>query len=119
MKKVMGQAGATVAALLIFNALSLSSCTADEVPLRIIDTIETCSVTYTQIRPMLQRYCEGCHGSGFPPDVSNYATLKAGYLDNGLFERRVITQRNMPSNTSLTPAEIDSIICWRDAGYPE
>jgi hypothetical protein len=119
MRKVMGRAGAAFGGLLIFNALVFSACTADEVPLQVVDTTATCAVTYTQIQPMLRRYCEGCHGTGFPPDVSNYATLKAQYLDNGVFERRVITRRDMPSNTTLTAAEIDSIICWRDGGYPE
>ena len=90
---------------------------ADELPPPPV--LDSCRVTYTQLRPLLQRACTPCHSSGNPPDVLNYSVLKTQYLDNNVFHRRVLDLQDMPPNASFSTSELDSIRCWHNAGYPE
>lgn len=77
----------------------------------------TMMVAYQHLRPMLMRYCNDCHATVLPR-VTPYEALKAGALDNGKFEHRVLTKRDMPTGISLTDAEFDSLRCWAEAGFP-
>ncbi len=106
---------ALLGAFLLFG--SFAGCTADELPPPPV--LDSCRVTYMQLRPLLQRACTPCHSPGNPPDVLNYGTLKTQYLDNGEFHQRVIELQDMPQGTSFSTPELDSIRCWHNAGYPE
>lgn len=116
----------------VFLAIGLAiSCSKDEEP------CDSVTATYdTTVKTIIAESCaySGCHdGTGanqFIPVASNdyttYAGMKAS-LDAGLFNTRVLVDKNMPpaafvppgSPTELTEAQIETLTCWHDAGYPE
>lgn len=69
----------------------------------------------SEISSILTSNCAsgGCHSS-----YSSYSGL-SGILNNGQFERVVLTNRSMPQGGKLTNAELNSIQCWVDNGFPE
>ncbi len=72
--------------------------------------------TYTgQIRAIINANCtsSNCH-----PGFTTYAGLE-GALQNGSFEREVLTNQTMPRNGSLSASELSKIRCWVDNGFPE
>jgi hypothetical protein len=60
-----------------------------------------------------------CHGSGSSnPNFTSYANLQP-YLANGKFKKKVLDERSMPKNGSLTDEQLTKIQCWADNNYPE
>lgn len=60
-----------------------------------------------------------CHGSGAPnPNFTTYAQLQT-VITNGKFKTKVIDEKSMPKNGSLTEEQLVQIQCWIDNGYPE
>lgn len=54
-----------------------------------------------------------CH-----PSYSTYSGIQ-GIINNGQFEREVLTNQSMPRGGRLSQSEINAIQCWVDNGYPE
>ncbi|MCH2043169.1 MAG: hypothetical protein MK212_03455 [Saprospiraceae bacterium] len=93
-------------------------------------TPDTCvgDYSYNKIQPILQNHCGGCHNATTPQagvDVTSYAgmasSISTASSSTSSFELRVLIQKNMPPNGSppLTQSELDSLDCWRKAGFPE
>jgi hypothetical protein len=94
-------------------AVLLFSCRKDEV-----EDIQCdgSNPTYTgQIRAIINANCtnSNCH-----PGYSTYAGLE-GILQNGSFEREVLTDQTMPRNGNLSSSELSKIKCWVENGFPE
>jgi len=116
--------------LLIFASITLSMCVKDkvqEVQTNCVDALER--VTYNdQIETIINNRCSysGCHDNAGSqsPAMTNYASMISS-LNNGDFERRVITQMDMPDpnvvseSQLLTQEENDLIACWIEGGFLE
>lgn len=73
------------------------------------------------IRSIITARCGGgtCHGTGSSRgDFTTYAGMLPN-INNGNFEREVLTDQTMPRGGNLTQEEIDKIQCWVENGYPE
>ena len=110
-----------------FILIAAPSCTKDKLPADMTECTD--SFTYQEdIRPILNNSCaySGCHITGFlQGDYTSYNSMRP-QLESGIFMNRVITNRNMPPSyapsgrpKSLTIEELEMIICWAEAGYPE
>ena len=84
--------------------------------------------TYHSVKSILQKHCEGCHNASAPAggvNVTTYSGMSATLISSGVnpssFELRVLIQKNMPplGNQPLSESEMDSLICWKNAGFPE
>lgn len=98
---------------------------------------EVCATWDDDVRAIVETTCSysGCHSGGdtanmFLSEASNDYTTYAGIksnLDNGNFMQRVLVDKNMPNAmfvpegnpTELTAAQLTTLQCWADAGYPE
>lgn len=84
---------------------------------------DTANVSFAQdIQPIIQGNCAttGCHvagGSG-PGIFTNYAGLMEK-VNNGSFENRVLVQRTMPPNSSLSDCQLQLLRAWLNAGAPD
>lgn len=114
--------------------LLFSHCTADELPEP--QPLEGCNdptLTYTStIIHIIETNCaySGCHLDSAPGTYDSYEGLLS-ILNNGTFTERVITLRDdpilgMPPDyapsdhlKNLTAEDIQLVLCWLDAGYPE
>ena len=107
--------------------MTIASCTKDKLP----EPMNECLDEFTyqnDVKSIIDNSCAyvGCHVSGFGQgNHTSYATLKP-QLDNGDFNREVITERTMPPSyapsgkpKSLTQEQLDIIACWIQQGYPE
>ena len=111
------------------------SCSEDEQPEP--NACENISSVYTgEVATIIAESCAyaGCHdgtgaNTGIPPganDYTSFAGLQAS-LTSGAFSNRVLVQQNMPPAnsvppgfpTELTAAQLETLTCWRDAGFPE
>jgi len=73
----------------------------------------------SEIKTLIDNNCMPCHGvNGSQDDYSTYQKIKAT-LDNGEFEREVLTKRTMPDNGSFSDSELSKIKCWIEGGYQE
>lgn len=84
---------------------------------------DTTAVSFSEdIFPIIQGNCAttGCHvaGGSAPGIFSNYAGVM-DKVNNGSFENRVLVQRDMPPNGSLTDCQINLIQAWLNAGSPD
>ena len=61
-----------------------------------------------------------CHGSGsVNGDWTTYAGMTT-VLNNGQFEKQVLTDMTMPQGSAtLSEAQLNLIRCWADNNYPE
>ena len=61
-----------------------------------------------------------CHSAGSANgDWTSYINLKP-VLDNGEFEKQVLTDMTMPQgDATLTESQLNLIRCWADNNYPE
>lgn len=115
--------------------LGLSSCTFNNVeedllPPVDVDPCDSIPATFaTDIVPIIESSCSGaglgqCHQAGSPRgDFTTYSGLKLD-VDNGKFNSRVLEVKDMPAGfsngpRSLTPAQLQTIQCWIDAGAPD
>lgn len=107
--------------------IGIISCAKDKLPAENEDC--TIEVTYqSDIKPIIDKSCAyaGCHVVGFiKGNHTSYTSLKP-QLDNGLFKKWVLDERQMPPQyapadkpKSLTQEEINLINCWVKSGYPE
>jgi hypothetical protein len=81
---------------------------------------EQCTpVSFSQeILPIMQQRCTGCHSTSYScGSLEDYMGVKDKY-NNGTLKQRVIVQKDMPSGSSLTQAEIQKINCWIEQGAP-
>jgi hypothetical protein len=113
--------------VLIFSAFCILSCSKDKLQ----DTVAVCNsqITYiNQIKPIIDKSCaySTCHVSGF--SNGSYISYKdmEKHLLNGKFDRWVINDRAMPPSyapqgkpTSLTPEELNLILCWKKDNFIE
>jgi len=83
-------------------------------------TCDGSTPTYdADISLILQQNCNQCHGSGSSNgDYSSYSGL-SNVISNGDFEKEVLTNQSMPQNSSLSEAQLNTIKCWIENGYPE
>jgi len=61
----------------------------------------------TNVSPIVQQYCTGCH--------AKYASY-AGISGDKAAIRVTIADGSMPTNTALTTAQKNSVVCWIDSG---
>lgn len=107
--------------IVICTAVLLTACKYDnEESLYEANTCTTDEVTFSvHIAPIIQNSCAttDCHKAGgvAPGDFSSYEGLSAS-LNSGSFVNRVLVQKNMPPNGSLSDCEYDQIQAWVDAG---
>ena len=105
--------------LLIFVSLCLQFCGND-----LLEPVcDGTATTYdNDISNIINDTCNSasCHGSGASNgEWTSYKNLEA-VLNNGDFEKFVLTEQTMPKGTgSLSQDEIDLIQCWMEQGYPE
>lgn len=72
------------------------------------------TATYdANVKTIINSKCVSCH-SGY----SSYSGL-SGIISNGQFKKHVLTDQDMPQNSTLTQDQINTIQCWVDAGYPQ
>ncbi len=124
-----------ISSLFLLNSilLLLASCTADVLPEPVALPCDGETPTYeADVREIIERTCSysGCHLGGGGDIYANYADLLPN-LESGLFRQRVIDRKDdavfgMPPNYApadreqdLTEAELMTITCWLDAGFPE
>ena len=73
------------------------------------------------VQPIINTNCAvpGCHvaGNGLPV-LDSYAGVK-DIVDNGGFETRVLTDRDMPPSTPLNAEQLAKLQAWFDNGAPE
>jgi len=106
---------------LIFLVLILQSCYNDnEEDIYGEVTCDISVVTYAEkIQPIINSSCAttGCHVSGGsgPGNFTNFNGLQ-NKINNGSFENRVLVQKDMPPNSSLSDCELQTIQAWLDAG---
>jgi hypothetical protein len=111
---------------LLLAGLLLSSCTFKKVelpePPAPINQSHCDSVAATfsgKVNPIIQAKCAipGCHvaGTGVPGNFSSYSGVKQK-VDNGSFENRTITLKDMPPAGPLPANEIDILKCWLSDG---
>ncbi len=84
-------------------------------------------VTYQNtVKPIIDGSCayNGCHdgSSEAPGNFTNYGGM-LNWLQNDLFEQRVIINRDMPPADATGPTELSSeqiriLRCWLQDGYP-
>jgi len=85
-----------------------------------------------QILPIFEQHCAECHGADEPEEglvLTNYkdtmagslygAVIKPGDPDNSYLVELVKTGQMPKKGPDLTPAEIDTIVAWIEAGAPE
>ncbi len=73
------------------------------------------------ISAIINASCLGssCHGAGTTlPNFTTYAGMQPS-LTNGKFKTKVIDERSMPKNGSLSDEQLTKIQCWIDNNYPE
>ncbi len=88
--------------------LAITSCSKEEV------TCDGSTPTYDgDIKAIIDANCVDCHS-----EYDNYNGLKAS-VDNGSFEREVISKQTMPRNGSLTASQLSKIKCWLEQAAPE
>ena len=74
--------------------------------------------TYSDVKSIIDAKCTGCHNSTAAGDYTTYAGLKS-VLDAGTFTKKVLDDKTMPKNGSLSSDEISKITAWKDNGYAE
>ncbi|MGQ1785290.1 MULTISPECIES: c-type cytochrome [unclassified Saccharicrinis] len=85
-----------------------------------IKIVEPTEVSYsTDISPIIQMSCISCHtqggfANGFFDDYDGVKTK----VDNGSFRQRVLVQKDMPPEGSLSDKELELIKAWLDDGAP-
>ncbi|MFT6745762.1 MAG: hypothetical protein ACJAZ2_000096 [Glaciecola sp.] len=99
--------------LIVFAACSKNDKTTD---------LTTCgSYTYEgEIKTLIETHCNqiSCHGAEKQPVLTYWAAVKVS-VDNGSFEKEVITRRTMPEGIELKQADFDLFNCWLNSGAPE
>lgn len=79
----------------------------------------TCDGTAATYNANVKSILDGaCTASGCHPTYNSYSGIKS-ILTSGDFKREVITNKTMPSGSSLTSAQLNILKCWSDAGFPE
>jgi hypothetical protein len=72
----------------------------------------------TDVRPLIQTKCainSGCHGAGSlnaGGELNTYAQISG----KSASIRNQVIRRLMPQGSSLSSAQINTIVCWVDAG---
>ena len=73
----------------------------------------------TEIEPILQAYCYDCHraenGNG---TYVSYETMLPT-LEEGKFQSTVLSNQSMPTDASLSQAQLNLIQCWVEDGYQD
>lgn len=114
-----------VVLIFIFLQFALSSCLKDKT-----QPIGGCTevISYsTDIRPIIESSCKtqlgpntGCHDAW----IDNFTAIE-GFLDAGIWQYEVLEVKTMPEMPndfgidSLTDAELKTMRCWIQQGYPE
>lgn len=113
--------------IICISTFVLAACGGDDDPEPMGVDCSTLNASYNgDIALIISTSCvnPACHGGNNPnipeyaQDFSNFSGLE-GITANGQFEARVLDQKNMPPQTSLTQAQLDLLQCWADAGFPE
>ena len=90
------------------GVLVLSGCNKREV------SCDGSTRTYdADIKAIIDASCVSCHS-----EYSDYAGVKSS-VDNGSFEREVISKQTMPRGTKLSEVDLTKIQCWLEQGAPE
>jgi len=104
-----------IATILLFIAVS---CTKDVH----IPPLYNCNTTVsyeTDIKPIIEANCAGCHSAGFSAgDFSNFEGFKAK-ADQGLVEAQVFTEKKMPPTGPLPDQDLELLYCWLQDGALE
>lgn len=103
--------------------LLLSACSkkqADEIQPVTPDT-PVATVTYDGfVGPLFQSRCANCHGTGKQSapifTFSGYASVKA---NADRIKNAVLVKKSMPIGAALSPADLQSLQAWFDAGMPQ
>ncbi len=73
----------------------------------------------TEIKSIINNNCMPCHGpGGSDNNYSTYQTLLPT-LNNGRFEKEVLTKKSMPQNKTMSNADLSKVRCWLDNGHLE
>ncbi|WP_299672269.1 cytochrome c [uncultured Polaribacter sp.] len=65
------------------------------------------------VKPIIDGRCISCHGAGGnSPELTSYATISA----NASSVKNEVASGRMPQGTTLTPAQIKTIVDWVDEG---
>ena len=104
----------------LFVLLLANACGKDD---EFVPTCDGSTPTYdTEIASIINNNCNdgGCHAFGsVNGDWTTYAGMTT-VLNNGEFEKQVLTDMTMPQGSAaLTEAQLNLIRCWADTGYPE
>lgn len=67
----------------------------------------------SNIKTIIDAKCVSCH-SGY----GSYSGISS-ITSNGQFKQHVLTDQDMPQNSSLNQDQINLIQCWADAGFPQ
>jgi hypothetical protein len=78
------------------------------------------TVSYqTDIKPIVESNCVGCHFSGFSSgDFTSFEGFKAK-ADQGRVEAMVFTEKKMPPNGPIPDEDLELLYCWLQDGALE
>ena len=91
------------------------------------DDCDLDSISFTlSVEPILQVYCQGCHGAtpsqGASESLTNSQEVQDAITNHFLLERiqRIGSANPMPPNQSLAldACQIQTILKWKELGYP-
>lgn len=112
--------------LLFLIGISLTACTTDSVSdLTEPNSVENISYL-NDIKPIIDNNCVSCHGNptnfGAPNSLTTYENVKASVLNNLInrISRIEGSSGAMPlGGPRLSQNEINTIIDWQNANFPE
>lgn len=92
----------------ILALIGVTSCKKNNV------TCDGMTRTYdADIKSIVEASCVSCHS-----EYSTYAGVKTS-VNNGTFEREVISRQTMPKGSKLSDADLTKIKCWLEQGAIE
>ena len=84
---------------------------------------DTASPTYDNtVKAIIDLNCataSSCHGAGSSFGVFTSYSAVNSKVSTGSFKNRVITQKNMPPNATLSATTLEKLQCWLDKNAPE
>ena len=78
------------------------------------------SPTYdADVATLIQQKCSQCHSAGSSNgDYSTFAGIST-ITSNGKFNQRVLVNQDMPQTGSFSEAQLNTLKCWVENGFPE
>ena len=97
----------------LVTAFSAGSCKKNKKN-KLTPVCDGSTATYdSNIKTIIDSKCVSCHSA-----YGSYSGISS-ITSNGKFTQHVLTDQDMPENSSLSQDQINLIQCWADAGFPQ